>query len=137
MYLITLKLKNKKYITAILLFWALNIYSQSTSKEFNESLVISINQDSISAYALIAKGTEPKETIILLHGLPGNEKNLDLAEKIRQDGKNVIYFNYRGSWGSQGQFLYSNCLVDISKVIDFLTNDITSKKLRIKKTHFV
>lgn len=136
MYLITRKLKNKKNITIILLFLGLISYSQSSSKEFNESLVISINQDSISAYALIAKGAELKETIILLHGLPGNEKNLDLAEKLRQDGKNVIYFNYRGSWGSQGQFLYSNCLEDVSKVIDYLTNDMTSRKLRIKKDSF-
>ncbi len=129
-------MKNKKNITIILLFLGLISYSQSSSKEFNESLVISINQDSISAYALIAKGAELKETIILLHGLPGNEKNLDLAEKLRQDGKNVIYFNYRGSWGSQGQFLYSNCLEDVSKVIDYLTNDMTSRKLRIKKDSF-
>ena len=136
MYLITRKLKNKKNITIILLFLGLISYSQPSSKEFNESLVISINQDSISAYALIAKGAELKETIILLHGLPDNEKNLDLAEKLRQDGKNVIYFNYRGSWGSQGQFLYSNCLEDVSKVIDYLTNDMTSRKLRIKKDSF-
>ncbi|WP_157814191.1 alpha/beta hydrolase [Olleya sp. Bg11-27] len=129
-------MKNKKYITIILLFLSFHNYSQSNSKAFNESLIISINQDSISAYAFIAKGAAPKETVILLHGLPGNEKNIDLAEKLRQDGKNVIYFNYRGSWGSQGQFLYSNCLEDISKVIDYLTNDIISKKLRIKKNSF-
>lgn len=118
------------------MFLGLNIYSQSDNKAFNETLVISINQDSISGYALIAKGNDLKETIILLHGLPGNEKNLDLAETIRQNGKNVIYFNYRGSWGSQGEFLYSNCLEDISKVIDYLTNDTVSKKLRIKKNSF-
>lgn len=118
------------------MFLSFHTYSQSNSKAFNESLIISINQDSISAYAFIAKGAAPKETVILLHGLPGNEKNIDLAEKLRQDGKNVIYFNYRGSWGSQGQFLYSNCLEDISKVIDYLTNDIISKKLRIKKNSF-
>ena len=114
----------------------LNTYSQADNKAFNKDLIISINEDSISGYALIAKGNEFKETVILLHGLPGNEKNLDLAEMIRQSGKNVIYFNYRGSWGSQGEFLYSNCLEDISKVIDYLSNDIVSKKLRIKKSSF-
>ena len=129
-------MKNKIYLATILLFLGLNTYSQSDNKAYNKDLVISINGDSISGYALIAKGNELKETIILLHGLPGNEKNLDLAETIRQSGKNVIYFNYRGSWGSQGEFLYSNCLQDISKVIDYLSNDILSKKLRIKKSSF-
>ena len=129
-------MKNKIYLATILLFLGLNTYSQSDNKAYNKDLVISINGDSISGYALIAKGNELKETIILLHGLPGNEKNLDLAETIRQNGKNVIYFNYRGSWGSQGKLLYSNCLQDISKVIDYLSNDIVSKKLRIKKSSF-
>lgn len=118
------------------MFLGLNTHSQSDNKAFNKDLVISINEDSISGYALIAKGNEFKETVILLHGLPGNERNLDLAEMIRQSGKNAIYFNYRGSWGSQGKFLYSNCLEDISNVIDYLSNDIVSKKLRIKKSSF-
>lgn len=129
-------MKDKIYLTTILLFLVLNTYCQSNNKAFNKDLVITIKQDSISGYALIAKGNERKETIILLHGLPGNERNLDLAETIRQNGKNVIYFNYRGSWGSQGEFLYSNCLQDISKVIDYLSNDIVSEKLRIKKSSF-
>jgi pimeloyl-ACP methyl ester carboxylesterase len=43
-------------------------------------------------------------TVILLHGFPGNEKNLDLAQDIRRAGWDVLYFNYRGSWGSPGDF---------------------------------
>ncbi|CAL2101228.1 Hydrolase_4 domain-containing protein [Tenacibaculum sp. 190130A14a] len=130
-------MKTIVYLTTILLLLGLNTYSQASHKSFNEELVITINKDSISGYALIANGNELKETVILLHGLPGHEKNLDLAEKIRQNGKNVIYFNYRGSWGSQGEFLYSNCLEDISKVIDYLSSDIISKKLRVKKNSFI
>ncbi len=127
-----------KFLLISIIFYGISSFAQVNKevyKAFNESLTLSIENDSISIYALIAKGKENKETIILLHGLPGNEKNLDLAENIRQNGKNAIYFNYRGSWGSQGEFLYSNCLKDISKVIDYLTKDDNTRKLRIKKNN--
>ena len=37
-------------------------------------------------------------TVVVCHGLPGNEKNLDLAQAIRRAGWNAVTFNYRGSW---------------------------------------
>src|SRR5216110_767038 len=46
-----------------------------------------------------ANGSKPHPTLILLHGYPGNERNLDLAQTVRAHGWNVVYFNYRGSWG--------------------------------------
>ena len=39
--------------------------------------------------------------VLLLHGFPGNEKNLDLAQDLRADGFNVLFFHYRGAWGSE------------------------------------
>lgn len=48
-------------------------------------------------------GIQKHPTLILLHGFPGNERNLDIAQVVRARGWNVIYFNYRGSWGSQGK----------------------------------
>ena len=104
---------------------------------FNEEIAIGIGEDSIAMYALIAAGKEKKETVILLHGLPGNERNLDLAQDLRAEGKNVIYFNYRGSWGSQGQFLYSNCIEDVSHVLDYLTGSSNVANLRIDTIRFV
>ena len=63
---------------------------------------------------MLAAGKDKKETVLLLHGLPGNERNLDLAQELRRNGRNVIYFNYRGAWGSQGEFMFSNCLLTLS-----------------------
>ena|SRR5579884_2679594 len=54
------------------------------------------------AYLAAAAGAHP--TLVSLHGLPGNEKNLDLAQAVRRAGWNAITFNYRGSWGSPGSF---------------------------------
>ena len=44
-------------------------------------------------------GAGPHPTVVICHGLPGNEKNLDLAQALRRAGWNAVTFNYRGSWG--------------------------------------
>lgn len=51
-----------------------------------------------------AAGNTPRPTAILLHGLPGVEKNTDIAYALRAAGWNCLYFHYRGSWGSQGNY---------------------------------
>lgn len=66
-----------------------------------------------------ANGGEKHPTLILLHGYPGNERNLDLAQVVRNHGWNVIYFDYRGSWGSQGKFSFKNCVQDVVNVVAF------------------
>ena len=66
-----------------------------------------------------ANGRQKHPTLLLLHGFPGNERNLDLAQVVRARGWNVIYFNYRGSWGSQGQFSFKNCVEDVVNVVAF------------------
>jgi pimeloyl-ACP methyl ester carboxylesterase len=66
-----------------------------------------------------ANGAEKHPTLILMHGFPGNEKNLDLAQEVRRHGWNVLFFNYRGSWGSQGTFAFKNCVQDVVNVVGF------------------
>lgn len=64
-------------------------------------------------------GSEPHPTLLLLHGYPGNERNLDLAQAVRTHGWNVIYFDYRGSWGSQGVFSFRHCVEDVKNVVKY------------------
>lgn len=66
-----------------------------------------------------ANGAQKHPTLILLHGFPGNERNLDLAQVVRAHGWNVIYFNYRGSWGSQGEFSFENCVQDVVNLVSY------------------
>ncbi len=103
---------------------------------FNKEMAIEIEGDTIAVHALIASGVQPKETVILLHGIPGNEKNLDLAQDLRSSGWNAIYFNYRGSWGSQGEYLYSNCLNDVKFLIEHLSQPKLADSLRINTNEF-
>lgn len=67
-----------------------------------------------------ANGSKPHPLLLLLHGYPGNERNLDLAQAVRAHGWNVVYFNYRGSWGSQGTFSFRHCVEDVKNVITYL-----------------
>jgi pimeloyl-ACP methyl ester carboxylesterase len=73
----------------------------------------------IAGFMYKANGPQKHPTLLLLHGYPGNERNLDLAQVVRSHGWNVIYFDYRGSWGSQGQFSFVNCVEDVKNVVAF------------------
>lgn len=66
-----------------------------------------------------ANGSKPHPTLLVLHGYPGNERNLDLAQDVRARGWNVIYFNYRGSWASQGEFSFRHCVEDVKNVVAY------------------
>lgn len=76
-----------------------------------------------------ANGIEKHPTLLLLHGYPGNERNLDIAQVVRAHGWNVIYFDYRGSWGSQGKFSFKNCVEDVVNIVSFCNKYQDSLKI--------
>jgi pimeloyl-ACP methyl ester carboxylesterase len=67
-----------------------------------------------------ASGAGLHPTMVICHGLPGNEKNLDLAQAVRRAGWNAVTFNYRGSWGSPGNFRFAQNLEDAAAVLEYL-----------------
>lgn len=67
-----------------------------------------------------ASGAGLHPTIVICHGLPGSEKNLDLAQAARRAGWNAVTFNYRGSWGSPGNFRFAQNPEDAAAVLDYL-----------------
>ena len=81
--------------------------------------------------AYLAGGAGPHPTVVLLHGLPGNEKNLDLAQAIRRAGWNVVTFNYRGSWGSPGTYSFRGNLADAKAVLAYVRAPANAAKLGV------
>ena len=79
----------------------------------------------------IASGAGPHPTFVLCHGLPGNEKNLDLAQAVRRAGWNAVTFNYRGSWGSPGTFGFAHALEDASAVLAYLRAPANAQALGV------
>ncbi|MGA2808156.1 MAG: alpha/beta fold hydrolase [Terracidiphilus sp.] len=76
-------------------------------------------------------GPGPHPTLVICHGLPGNEKNLDLAQAVRRAGWNAVTFNYRGSWGSPGSFRFAQSLEDADAVLAYLRDPANVMRLGI------
>lgn len=70
-----------------------------------------------------AGGPGPRLTILLLHGIPGCERNFDLAHALRQVGFHVLVFHCSGSWGSDGDYSLAHDLEDANTVLDYLMAD--------------
>lgn len=85
----------------------------------------------MNAQFYLAAGPGPNPTMLLLHGTPGNEQNLDLAQAARRAGWNVLTLHYRGAWGSGGEYSISNALVDTDEAMAFLRAPDTVTKYRI------
>ncbi|MGC2660990.1 MAG: alpha/beta fold hydrolase [Bryobacteraceae bacterium] len=85
----------------------------------------------LNALVYVAAGAGPHPAVVLLHGFPGNERNLDLAQDMRRAGWDVLYFNYRGSWGSPGDFSFSHCIEDTAAAVAYLRQPDTAKLLRL------
>lgn len=91
----------------------------------------------INGVAYLASGAGAHPTFVFFHGLPGNEKNLDIAQAVRRDGWNAITVNYRGSWGSPGEFRFGNNLEDADAVLAFLRDPASARTLGIDTTRIV
>ena len=72
-------------------------------------------------YTAAGAGLHP--AVILLHGIPGCERNLDLAQALRRAGFHVMTFHYSGSWGSDGSYSLLHNLEDAETVLDFILQD--------------
>jgi uncharacterized protein len=96
-------------------------------------IVIHIPSHGISINGIIytPSGPGPHPTLVICHGLPGNEKNLDLAQAVRRAGWNAVTFNYRGSWGSPGNFRFSQNPEDAAAVLAYLRDPANAARLGI------
>ncbi|MEO0346735.1 MAG: alpha/beta fold hydrolase [Pseudomonadota bacterium] len=74
----------------------------------------------LPGYLMLAAGAGPHPTVLLLHGYPGNEKNLDLAQSLRRAGLNVLFIHYRGAWGAEGEFRFANTFADGQAALEYL-----------------
>lgn len=85
----------------------------------------------INGLLYVAAGAGPHPTLLLLHGLPGNEQNLDLAQAVRRAGWNVLTMHYRGSWGSGGTFSFEHAAEDVHAALAWLRVPANAAKGRI------
>lgn len=96
-----------------------------------DAFVLPVDGSAINALIYTASGAQPHPTLLLLHGFPGNEQNLDLAQAARRDGWNVLTLHYRGSWGSTGAFSFGHAAEDAHAAIAFLRDPKSIAKYHI------
>jgi uncharacterized protein len=85
---------------------------------------------SVNGLAYLPSGPGPHPVLVICHGLPGNEKNLDIAQAARRAGWVAVTFNYRGSWGSPGKFSFLGNLDDAAAVLAYLRDPHNAASLR-------
>ena len=91
----------------------------------------------MNALVYVAAGAGPHPAVILLHGLPGYERNLDLAQDMRRAGWDVLYFDYRGSWGTPGDFSFEHGIEDTTAALAYLRQPDVAGKLRLDPNRIV
>ena len=96
-----------------------------------EELQINSSGSLIYGFEYTANGKKLHPTIIFMHGLPGNERNLDIAQNLRRAGYNTVFFNYRGSWGSEGKYSFANSIQDVDAVINYITDSANQERFKV------
>jgi pimeloyl-ACP methyl ester carboxylesterase len=85
----------------------------------------------------LAAGAGPHPTAIVMHGFPGYEQNLDIAQAIRRAGWNVMAVHYRGSWGMKGDFSFTHVVEDADAEVAFLRDPAVDAKYHVDPSRIV
>lgn len=93
--------------------------------------------DGMNALLYLAGGSGPHPTMVLFHGFPGNEQNLDLAQAVRRAGWNVLTLHYRGSWGSPGDFSIQHVVEDAQAAANFVWDRANQQRFGIDPRRIV
>ncbi len=87
-------------------------------------------------YSANKAGSQP--TVILLHGYPGNaDSPYGLAERLSKSGINILVFNYEGSFKSEGNFSWENCIMDIGAAYSYLRQGKIRDQFSIDTTKII
>jgi hypothetical protein len=95
-----------------------------------EEIAIPSGESYMNGIVYVAQGAGPHPVVVLLHGYPGDERNGDLAHALRRAGWDVLFFHYRGAWGSEGRFSFSNAREDVESALVELRSAPFAKKFR-------
>ena len=88
-----------------------------------DSFIIDSHGDSIFGRFMVpamASETDRAPVLVMLHGYPGLEQNMDLPTVLRRGGIATLYFSYRGIWGSHGEYSFSHLMEDTFAVVSWI-----------------
>jgi len=109
-----------------------SIHTILFSQSYPEKIVLSDKNCKLDAKFYPTAKSNRSPAIVLLHGFPGNQASpLGLAEKLNAEGFNVLVFNYQGSYQSEGNFSFDNCIENVGAALHFLKNPASLEKYQI------
>lgn len=97
----------------------------------NLEIAVPSHGEKLLGMLLLAAGERPHATAILLHGFPGYEQNMDLAQTLRRAGWNVLAVHDRGAWGTGGSFSFLHAMEDTDAMVNFVLSPENTAKYRI------
>jgi pimeloyl-ACP methyl ester carboxylesterase len=102
-----------------------------------EEVAIPSGESYMNGIVYVAHGAGPHPVAILLHGYPGDEKSGDLAHALRRAGWDVLFFHYRGSWGSEGKFSFTHAREDVTSALEFVRTERFAQRFRADPSRIV
>jgi len=127
-----------KMLKVVLLFILTGSSLQLVSQVNPVSIDLRNNSIKLDAKFYPADASEKVPTVILLHGFPGNQTSpLGLAEKLNSAGFNILVFNYQGSYLSEGNFSFDNCIENVGAAFNFLTEPGNQTRFKIDTSRIV
>lgn len=125
-----------KYVLRLfkVFFLLISIFYYPVQSQDIEPIDITINRNGVflKGKFFIADGEGIFPTVILLHGFPGNEKDvLGIGNKLSNAGLNALTFTFSGTFQSQGEYSWQNSQNDIKAAYDFINQSDNIRKYKI------
>lgn len=110
-------------------------YECKNDMPYIDKFVIKCKDEKINGYVLVPGKyyNEKRPCIIFFHGFPGYVTNNDIEHALRRGGCVVVHIYHRGSWGSEGKYLFSGLIEDGNGILDFICEDKNIKKYNINR----
>lgn len=91
----------------------------------------------LNGVVYVPEGAGPHPVAILLHGFPGSERSGDLAHVLVRAGWTVLFFHYRGAWGSPGAFSFGHAIEDVGAAVDLARSPAFARAYRADPSRIV
>lgn len=91
----------------------------------------------LNGVVYVPEGAGPHPVAILLHGFPGSERSGDLAHVLVRAGWTVLFFHYRGAWGSPGAFSFGHAIEDVDAAVDLVRSPAFARAYRADPSRIV
>jgi pimeloyl-ACP methyl ester carboxylesterase len=95
------------------------------------------SESNVRGYLFPSSGDIVIATVLFLQGFPGTEGDELICRRLAKANANVLTFNYRGTFQSEGEFSFSNAVADIGAALKYLKAPKNQREFRIDTTKIV